>query len=170
MEVTRRSLPILGGVSLFLLVLVSVLWVWSYWRYPGVSHTSSASSPSLASSRTIIVTRGRIYMTWVKAGAPGTGGWSVVLEPPRDVVLPPPDETFLDFAYWRVRTLRIDYVAARVPCWALFVCFGLIPALQLLTHGRRLVGRRLELGLCTGCGYDLRASQGRCPECGQPIM
>ena len=50
------------------------------------------------------------------------------------------------------------------PFWALVVPPALPPAQWLV---RRIRGRRRSgRGLCATCGYDLRASPDRCPECG----
>ena len=39
---------------------------------------------------------------------------------------------------------------------------------MVIVHMRRDL-RAAVGGLCLGCGYDLRASVGRCPECGEAI-
>jgi len=42
--------------------------------------------------------------------------------------------------------------------------FAILPAIYLIRRWR--TWRRGKGGLCTTCGYDLRASPKRCPECG----
>jgi hypothetical protein len=54
-----------------------------------------------------------------------------------------------------------------VPWWFLTVLPSL-PAFLLLRRERR-ARTLLKVGLCPTCGYDLRASKDRCPECGSPI-
>ena len=58
-----------------------------------------------------------------------------------------------------------NFFAWSVPHWAIVVIFAIFPA--LVVHSR--MRSRARLGLCGKCGYDLRASTERCPECGTPI-
>jgi hypothetical protein len=51
-----------------------------------------------------------------------------------------------------------------LPCWALFVLTAALPSIAVTFALRRR--RRRSSNLCSTCGYDLRASPGRCPECG----
>jgi hypothetical protein len=54
-----------------------------------------------------------------------------------------------------------------IPYWLLLVVTVPLPLWVATIHRRRRVraGRRAR-GLCEQCGYDLRATPGRCPECG----
>ncbi len=50
-----------------------------------------------------------------------------------------------------------------IPGWALVAATGALPAYWLTIVRRR---RAAQTGRCTHCGYDLRATPDRCPECG----
>jgi hypothetical protein len=59
---------------------------------------------------------------------------------------------------------RTGYVEMVAPCWFLMLLSAALPARQLRLWLRSR--RRNQLRLCRACGYDLRASPGKCPECG----
>ena len=68
----------------------------------------------------------------------------------------------------RVHRVNTYWFAVTVEDWALLVLAGLIPAVRVARFGRKLHRRtRLPAGSCPGCGYDLRATPDRCPECGR---
>jgi len=50
------------------------------------------------------------------------------------------------------------------------VAASVLPFVPAMVREGRLADRRgrQARGLCANCGYDLRASRGRCPECGEP--
>jgi len=56
---------------------------------------------------------------------------------------------------------RLREWGVQLPLWALAVTLTLLPATRLI---RRV--RRHARGHCSRCGYDLRATPDRCPECG----
>ncbi|HTL29038.1 MAG TPA: hypothetical protein VL282_07455 [Tepidisphaeraceae bacterium] len=54
-----------------------------------------------------------------------------------------------------------------LPHWLPILLLSALPMWQLVTRLRQK--RRTVRGLCMNCGYDLRASSDRCPECGAMI-
>jgi hypothetical protein len=62
--------------------------------------------------------------------------------------------------YWEVRELEL-------PLWLVAMTFAVPPA--MLLYRRRRAVQRGRAGQCPACGYDLRATPERCPECGRVI-
>ena len=64
----------------------------------------------------------------------------------------------------QIMRYTLDYAVVAVPYWVLLLATGVAPALWL--RGRLRRRGRIIGGRCARCGYDLRATPGRCPECG----
>jgi hypothetical protein len=58
-------------------------------------------------------------------------------------------------------------VHLQFPYWQLGIVFGILPVCWLINTVRVYGHRKRDVaGLCLICGYDLRATPERCPECG----
>src|SRR5207253_2011903 len=55
----------------------------------------------------------------------------------------------------------------RAPYWSLVVAFGALP-LMSLRRGVTMVSWARR-GKCRSCGYDIRATPHKCPECGHVV-
>jgi predicted Zn-ribbon and HTH transcriptional regulator len=193
--VARRLLNLLTTVSQLLCVVVVVLWVRSYSRMDEVAYSKPPGglverSTYLSSlgGRLMFQWRSHTYTpphTW-KPSYGESEGWSI-----GSTTLSHEQMTFHIAAFkkqshagsyfefdrlgLRLELSRYedpsiaDYGVTRttlvhVPHWLAAAGFAVLPLAALMRRLRRR--RRVLAGLCTRCGYDLRATPGRCPECG----
>jgi hypothetical protein len=74
----------------------------------------------------------------------------------------------LDFQYAGYRPTPVDwYYIIGIPLWFVAIISGAGLAVSIRKF-RRLIRLRMQ-GRCGKCGYDLRASSERCPECGTVV-
>jgi hypothetical protein len=62
-------------------------------------------------------------------------------------------------------TARSRKLRLAIPWWFLAALSAVLPTLSLRRYLRKMLHHP---GTCPQCGYDLRASPTRCPECGRP--
>ncbi|HZN66088.1 MAG TPA: hypothetical protein VFB66_12405 [Tepidisphaeraceae bacterium] len=72
------------------------------------------------------------------------------------------------FGRWRGGGIAstVDYRVVRLPYWALLLVSAALPTTRLLRHHLRHGSHDRT---CYKCGYDLRATPDRCPECGATV-
>jgi hypothetical protein len=62
---------------------------------------------------------------------------------------------------------QVAQVDAGLPYWVLLTAFSFLPVIWIARFIRRRARDRLKAGgCCVRCGYDLRATREKCPECG----
>src|SRR4051794_22769299 len=72
------------------------------------------------------------------------------------------------YDYFRAQGVELGFVyAVYAPMWMLITLAFLPPSVWMLVQLRERY--RVKEGHCSKCGYDLRATPDRCPECGVPV-
>jgi hypothetical protein len=157
-----------AGLSLLLLVLVCAMWVRSYWRADVAGQVGDSGMFCVGSYRGHLL-------------------WAVNMHPQREPEGPEWAHDSYDLAVaentwdairndasWRVagfsysREHQPDMQILVTPSWAVALATAGLPI--LCVRSRSMRRRRSRMGLCAQCGYDLRASPERCPECGLEVL
>jgi hypothetical protein len=171
------------GVSLILLAAAVALWVLSHFR------ATELSWPTLPGTRyELSAVAGNLRLARLDRWQPPAPAMftSVARDPAgkvdadwefpdksavNDPAAPPADQRRLGFRYRRgamfVDGFGVAHFAAwTVPLWAVCGVLAAPPGVRVWKRVRRK--GRAKRGCCAACGYDLRATPGRCPECGTP--
>jgi hypothetical protein len=176
----RRLFTIVSAVSLFLCIAVIVISLrnlrWSEsagWRHESYMHGRITDS-----SWSVEAVRGSVgfysYSTWSRIvdfvpGKELREFSTVKWEYQRSYVTTSgewPDNTsvhrWFGFQWGRINPFpEYDLIDVRVPGWFAASMFAILPAIWFR---KRRASRNFNC--CMRCGYDLRATPGRCPECG----
>jgi hypothetical protein len=160
-RLVRRFLSSLSVLSLLLCLTTVVLWVRSYCSvdYPQCDFAGGAVA--------IYSSRGGVRLSHSTVPQRGTGlRWVRVADhswyPLNDRAHP----------FWNRLGIGVDRFDRRdglirgitLPHWLIAASASLLPLLWATRWFRRRT--RPKHGVCAACGYDLRATPDRCPECG----
>jgi hypothetical protein len=186
----RQTLTVL---CLLLSLATAALWLRSAWRSDQVSYqhttiTEADGSAGVRRSGWVESHRGRIELIGARVdyngfnrGVPeGDQGWRYWSYAPDPSWIRVPIEGVLGFgiesSIWSSgpdpnASVRWSHTTLQFPHWFLVLLLAVPPAIAAVRWWRRRRRRRLDPDArpCPACGYDLRATPERCPECGTVV-
>jgi hypothetical protein len=186
--VRRRAFNLLAVLSLLLCVAMCALGAWSYWdgRTLWRSYLWASGSVYRDVRWGANCWGGEILLTRIRGRyAPTVGREALFVQDwsrtwPRwlwmrdrrlhDMTLTSPAWRFMGVKYQRepFGTGTSTYIqeSLAIPLWLPALSLAVLPAWAAVRSRLLLAAQRMRAGLCPACGYDLRASPDRCPECG----
>ena len=175
----RRLFNLLAGLSFLLCVVLIAMWMRSKWVSDGLAYGWSTLAPPFKQKYWIVQSDNGVLfarLDWLEYGdqgygfpnnAPPTGGWEFGPWPQLRYVFNN-KSLAKDLGFdlelnndTNVKKPTESMFAIGAPYWLLISLAAMPPFFAL-----RARLRRFGEGCCTRCGYDLRATPDRCPECG----
>jgi hypothetical protein len=148
---TRRLFTLVSAVSLLLCVATCVLWVRASWTEDDFDLGGIGGDADW----------------WASSSG---GELALIRQAGDDFGEPLPGVRLPGFCYLASASATGSHRQYAASYWVLASLFGVVPAAWAWRVRRGRIRRRNALaGLCPTCGYDLRASPGRCPECGAAV-
>lgn len=166
----RHLFTILSVMSLLLCAATCVLWVRTHWRWDRINHECGNLRTRVVGTCDDGCYAQLIAQSW---GTPKPISWSYSADRPGTSLFQTADWSCPGLAAGRTDygtlqmgtlpplTIRGRYIL--IHFWLLVAATAVPPAFAML---RRHRNRPALPGLCQSCGYDLRATPDRCPECG----
>ena len=164
-------------LSLMLCLAMLALWMISYWEDFSIGYTSNDVQRLRRTAVGLEAGGGQILFSWLSADYTATPRATKVARrgmPRAGFYHGAEEHTKSSFlggwgAHFRIggKMNAIDTAKAFVviPYWLPFTLLAVLPFVRWRSRRRA----RKAPGHCASCGYDLRASKDRCPECGAPI-
>lgn len=174
----HRLDTILSAFSLLLFVATLATWVRSYWAYDDLEwdHSGPVNNVMMFRLYDVETNRGRLHLffsQWEIPEVEGLGAFVPVFFREHHTGFKTyPAVTIIGEPFWRQFSFAYERNVfskhLTIPLWLPAVLFGIYPAALFYAAFKKLrQQRRIASGLCSACGYDLRESRDRCPECGK---
>ena len=179
----RRLLSLLTVLSLLLCMAAVTLWVRSFFRSDAIARYTYGPTGAGAFSRVRSVRseRGGIVLAdftqsatdpaYLAFALSRANAWEFRHDPANAATSPTSD--FFDTLSFDVNrngrttpAVTEAWLAVRIPYWAPALAAAIAPAWWLVRGRNSRRRQRVAQGRCGACGYDLRATPGRGPECG----
>jgi hypothetical protein len=164
----RRLVNLLAALSLVMFVATAALWIRSLWvsdQWMLVSHDGDTPQHRFS----LLVHSGQFSASWARTDLRPLHSYPDPGPLVHETARPP-----VPF-WWRFDANTSTFLSRRgflcidqsvsAPAWAVVLAFATVAVIAARPWSL-IRQRRIQRGLCPTCGYDLRATPERCPECG----